>query len=159
MGSENATVTVVASSDFRRQKNRRRRTLAAIVGSLGDDPQFDAVLRLVGREDAAAILQGLVVQFGILLAHVTPITISMATEEIGLNAHLEKNDITVVETDLGELLSSAHHVVFNSASQLVRFEGLCREALDARSDLRIGLRVNPEHSEGTVPLYDPCHPG
>lgn len=29
---------------------------------------------------------------------------SMATEEIGLNAYLEQNDITVVETDLGELI-------------------------------------------------------
>lgn len=25
--------------------------------------------------------------------------------------------------------------------------------------LRIGLRLNPEHSEGAVPIYDPCSPG
>jgi carboxynorspermidine decarboxylase len=63
------------------------------------------------------------------------------------------------EADLRELLQFADHVVFNSCSQLARFESQCREALRHRPTLRFGLRVNPRHSEGTVPLYDPCAPG
>lgn len=61
--------------------------------------------------------------------------------------------------DLRELLEFAHHIVFNSPSQLLQFEADCREALAKRDNLHIGLRVNPEHSEGDVPIYDPCAPG
>jgi len=63
------------------------------------------------------------------------------------------------EADLIELLTFANHIVFNSCSQLLRFERLCRETLEKRDDLYFGLRVNPEHSEGDVALYDPCSPG
>ena len=63
------------------------------------------------------------------------------------------------EGDLKELLEFANQIVFNSCSQLIRFENLCREALEKRSDLQFGLRLNPQHSEGDVPLYDPCAPG
>lgn len=63
------------------------------------------------------------------------------------------------EADLKELLTFANHIVFNSPTQLLRFETLCREALKAREDLSFGLRVNPQHSEGEVALYDPCSVG
>jgi len=63
------------------------------------------------------------------------------------------------EPDLKEALRLSDHVVFNSPSQWKRFRPLAREALAARPSLRFGLRVNPEHSEGQVPLYDPCAPG
>ena len=63
------------------------------------------------------------------------------------------------EADFKELLGFAHHIVFNSCSQLLRFESLCREALAQRGDLVFGLRVNPQHSEGEVDIYDPCAPG
>lgn len=63
------------------------------------------------------------------------------------------------ESDLKELLGFANHIVFNTPSQLERFSGLCRDSLATRADLSIGLRINPEHSEGTVPLYDPCVAG
>jgi carboxynorspermidine decarboxylase len=61
--------------------------------------------------------------------------------------------------DLQELLGFAHHIVFNSCSQWQRFKPLILKAQQQRSDLQIGLRINPEHSEGAVPLYDPCAPG
>jgi carboxynorspermidine decarboxylase len=63
------------------------------------------------------------------------------------------------EADLRELLGFANHIVFNSCSQLLRFESLCRKALAERDDLSLGLRVNPEHSEAEVAIYDPCAPG
>jgi len=62
------------------------------------------------------------------------------------------------ERDLAEVLEISDHVVFNSASQWERFGELARAAAKRRPQLRLGLRVNPEHSEGEVPLYDPCAP-
>jgi len=63
------------------------------------------------------------------------------------------------ESDLKELLTFSNHIVFNSCTQLLRFKTLCREAQQQRSNLVFGLRVNPEYSEGDVPLYDPCAEG
>jgi len=63
------------------------------------------------------------------------------------------------EADLVEVLRLSDHVVFNSPSQWRRFRGRALEAAAARPSLRFGLRVNPEHSEVEVPLYDPCAPG
>ena len=60
------------------------------------------------------------------------------------------------EKDLSELLGFADHIVFNSCSQLLHFANRCEQAKNSRPELQFGLRVNPEHSEGDVPLYDPC---
>ncbi len=61
--------------------------------------------------------------------------------------------------DLREIMGFADHVVFNSISQWQRFRSLIDEESRARPDLDIGLRINPEHSEGALPLYDPCTAG
>lgn len=63
------------------------------------------------------------------------------------------------EADLKQILKIAHHVVFNSFSQWQRFQPLIRAAKAQRPELEFGLRINPEHSEGEVPIYDPCAPG
>lgn len=63
------------------------------------------------------------------------------------------------EHDLRELLEFANHIVFNTPSQLLRFKSLLFAALEQRPELQLGLRVNPEHSEGEVALYDPCAAG
>jgi len=63
------------------------------------------------------------------------------------------------EASLREILMLADHVVFNSCSQWTRFQSLIETARSQRPQLRFGLRINPEHSEGTVPIYDPCAPG
>ena len=63
------------------------------------------------------------------------------------------------EASLREILLLADHVVFNSCSQWQRFQPLVRAAKSHRPQLKFGLRINPEHSEGTVPIYDPCAPG
>jgi len=55
--------------------------------------------------------------------------------------------------DVRELLSISDHLVFNSFNQLERFRPLWE-----KSRVSIGLRVNPEHSEGAVEIYDPCAP-
>jgi carboxynorspermidine decarboxylase len=58
--------------------------------------------------------------------------------------------------DVVELLGLSNHLVFNSFAQLERFRPLWQKERDRVS---VGLRVNPEHSEGHTPLYDPCAPG
>ena len=59
------------------------------------------------------------------------------------------------EASFQELLPLVDCVSFNSVAQFRRFAPL---ALAAKRPIHCGLRINPEHSEGTVPLYDPCHP-
>ena len=61
--------------------------------------------------------------------------------------------------DLDELLTFADHVVFNSSSQWRRFRERCLAAKAARPQIEFGLRINPQHSEGATPIYDPCAPG
>jgi carboxynorspermidine decarboxylase len=63
------------------------------------------------------------------------------------------------QSDIDDLLTFAHHIVFNSCSQWLRFREQCLAAQKQRPELHFGLRINPEHSEGTVPIYDPCSPG
>jgi len=58
------------------------------------------------------------------------------------------------ESDLREALKISNHVVFNSPAQWRRFRPLC----EPYKDLKFGLRVNPQHSEGAVALYDPSAP-
>jgi len=61
--------------------------------------------------------------------------------------------------DLEEILKISHHVVFNSFGQWHKFQPLINQARTERPELRFGLRINPRHSEGTIPIYDPCAPG
>ena len=61
------------------------------------------------------------------------------------------------EKDLREILKISDHVIFNSPAQWRRFRRLCEEAAKARK-IDFGLRVNPQHSEGATPLYDPSAP-
>lgn len=63
------------------------------------------------------------------------------------------------ERELEGVLKISQHVVFNSFGQWERFQDLVRKYRAQRPELRFGLRINPRHSEGTVPLYDPCAPG
>lgn len=63
------------------------------------------------------------------------------------------------QKDLKEILTFSDHVVFNSFDQWQRFQPLITEAKSKRPELDFGLRINPMHSEGATPIYDPCAPG
>ncbi len=78
-------------------------------------------------------------------------------EEVGGEVHVFA--AAYGEPELRAVLEIADHVVFNSFPQWHRFRELALAAQAKRPGLRFGLRINPEHSEGTVPLYDPCAPG
>ncbi|MGC8765652.1 MAG: carboxynorspermidine decarboxylase [Brevinematia bacterium] len=59
------------------------------------------------------------------------------------------------EADFLELLKYADHIDFNSFSLWERLKPLTR---NLKREVKFGIRVNPEHSEGTVEIYDPCAP-
>ena len=80
----------------------------------------------------------------------------LGREEFGGEVHTFSAAFT--REDLKQVLAISDHVVFNSCDQLDRFEPEIRAAREARPGLEIGIRLNPEHSEGAVPLYDPCAP-
>ena len=62
--------------------------------------------------------------------------------------------------DIEQLAVTSDHLVFNSFDQLERFRALAEQtATAAGRTLEFGLRINPEHSEGATPIYDPCAPG
>ncbi|MEO1108891.1 MAG: carboxynorspermidine decarboxylase [Pseudomonadota bacterium] len=57
------------------------------------------------------------------------------------------------DADIDEILSLSDHIIFNSPAQKDRFFAKAQAA-----NVQIGLRSNPEHSEGEIPKYDPCAP-
>jgi carboxynorspermidine decarboxylase len=57
------------------------------------------------------------------------------------------------ESDIQELLRICDHIVFNSFSQWDHFKNL---ALQQDRKINYGIRVNPQHSEAAVDIYDPC---
>jgi len=61
--------------------------------------------------------------------------------------------------EVTELLLLADHLVFNNLHQWLRYQDQCLDAKKSRPQLSFGIRINPEHSEGAVPIYDPCAPG
>ena len=64
------------------------------------------------------------------------------------------------EQEIAELLEFTHHLDFNSLSQWFRFrETVLAHPRFISGELKCGLRINPEHSTGETPIYDPCVPG
>ena len=127
-----------------------------------------AILKQVADESGAKVLAALK---AFSLWHLAPLTAKylsgtcasglhearLGYEEYGGEVHVFSAAFS--EADLKELLTFADHIVFNSCSQWRRFQPLIRAAKEMRPQLQFGLRINPEHSEGSVPLYDPCAPG
>jgi len=62
--------------------------------------------------------------------------------------------------ELTELLDISTHLDFNSTSQWLRYREIATNHPRFKSgELKCGIRINPEHSTGETPLYDPCSPG
>ena len=74
-------------------------------------------------------------------------------EEFGREVHVFAPAYREAEFD--ELLAYSNHLVFNSFSQWQRFKP---RLTASRKQVSCGIRVNPEHSEVKVALYDPCAP-
>ncbi len=76
----------------------------------------------------------------------------LAHEKFGGEVHVYSPAYT--EREVESLRSIADHMVFNSLSQWERFAPQWSAGGPSR-----GLRLNPEHREVDVALYDPCAPG
>ncbi len=77
----------------------------------------------------------------------------LAREEMGKEVHTFCPAIK--DKDFPLLAELSDHLIFNSFSQWQRF----RDQADVYPQTRFGMRVNPQHSEGAVAIYDPCAPG
>ncbi len=127
-----------------------------------------AILKRVADESGAKVLAALKAfsmwHFGDLTAHYLNGTCASGLHEARLGREHYPGEVHVFSAafaadDLQEILTFADHVVFNSCGQWQRFQPLIKDALKARPSLEFGLRINPEHSEGEVAIYDPCAPG
>lgn len=83
-----------------------------------------------------------------------PYEARLGRETFGGEVHVASPAYT--EADIEELVALADHIVFNSFDQLRRF--LPRLRAPGRP-VEVGIRINPEHSEGRVAIYDPCTTG
>lgn len=77
----------------------------------------------------------------------------LAREELGLEVHGYAPAYS--DADMHEMLALCDHLVFNSFSQWERFRA---QVLATNPRVSCGVRVNPEHREVAVELYDPCAP-
>jgi carboxynorspermidine decarboxylase len=60
--------------------------------------------------------------------------------------------------DLPEIAALSDHLIFNSPGQITRFRPILDELRAQGTAFDIGLRLNPQHSEGEVAKYDPAAP-
>ncbi|MGJ8673927.1 carboxynorspermidine decarboxylase [Rubritalea sp.] len=64
------------------------------------------------------------------------------------------------EAEIKELVEISNHLDFNSPSQWLRFrEMVTSHPRFLSGELKCGIRINPEHSTGSTPIYDPCAAG
>jgi carboxynorspermidine decarboxylase len=62
------------------------------------------------------------------------------------------------QAELPEIAQLSDHLIFNSPFQIARFRPLLDKLRSDGVTFDIGLRLNPEHSEGEVAKYDPAAP-
>jgi len=64
------------------------------------------------------------------------------------------------DEDITELCEFAHHLDFNSLTQWFRYrQTVMAHPRFVSGEMQCGLRINPECSTGSTPLYDPCVAG
>lgn len=82
----------------------------------------------------------------------------LGREEFGREVH--SFAAAYSEEDIKQLAVTSDHLIFNSFAQWQRFRRPAEATAGAAGrHPAFGLRINPEHSEGAIPLYDPCAPG
>jgi carboxynorspermidine decarboxylase len=75
-------------------------------------------------------------------------------EEIGSPAHTYSP--VYKESEFNSILKYSSHVTFNSLNQ---YEKYSTELIKKSKKISAGLRINPEYSEVSHGLYNPCSPG
>lgn len=75
----------------------------------------------------------------------------LAYENFGKEVHLCAPAYR--EDEINDLIKYSSHITFNSFSQWDKYKQLLGTS---GKNIHCSLRINPEHSEVKVPLYDPC---
>jgi carboxynorspermidine decarboxylase len=75
-------------------------------------------------------------------------------EEIGSPAHTYSP--VYKEDDFSSIIKYSSHISFNSLNQLRKYSDELRKS---QKKISVGLRINPEYSEISHGLYNPCSPG
>ena len=123
-----------------------------------------AILERVQRESGATVLMALKAfsmwsVFPLISETLSGVCASspwearLGREEFGKEVH--SFAAAFKESDVIELLELSDHLVFNSFDQLERFRPRWKVY---NGKVSVGLRINPEHSEGHTAIYDPCAP-
>ncbi|EDM26668.1 hypothetical protein LNTAR_18515 [Lentisphaera araneosa HTCC2155] len=71
----------------------------------------------------------------------------LAYEEFGKEVHTYSPSYR--SDELNQISSYSNHIIFNSVQELKRYKASLKGT-------ELGLRINPEHSETDVELYNPC---
>ncbi|MCC6697485.1 MAG: carboxynorspermidine decarboxylase [Candidatus Hydrogenedentes bacterium] len=77
----------------------------------------------------------------------------LGREEFGGEVHVYAP--AYADDEMHQLIPLADHITFNSFSQWQRFMPMIE---NSGKRIGCGIRINPEHSEVKVALYDPCAP-
>jgi len=124
-----------------------------------------SLIRRVSEESGAEIIlafKGFAMWgvFGILKEYISGAAASSVSEarlcyeEIGANAHTYCPAYR--ESEFAEILRYSSHITFNSLDQYRRFYPLLKKS---SAQISAGIRINPEFSEISHGLYNPCSPG
>jgi carboxynorspermidine decarboxylase len=76
----------------------------------------------------------------------------LAFEELGVKAHTYSP--AYEEKTIADILNYSSHISFNSVGQLQKYSKMA-----SQNGISIGLRVNPEISNSSHDIYNPCQPG
>ncbi len=76
----------------------------------------------------------------------------LAFEELGVKAHTYAP--AYEEKDIADILKYSSHISFNSINQFRKYFKIA-----SQKGVSIGLRVNPEFSDSSYDIYNPCKPG
>ncbi|MCX6130654.1 MAG: carboxynorspermidine decarboxylase [Proteobacteria bacterium] len=77
----------------------------------------------------------------------------LAREEMGKEVHAYAPAYS--DSEMDEIIQLCDHVVLNSFNQWQRFKAKIKAS---PRPISCGIRINPEHREAEVELYDPCAP-
>lgn len=76
----------------------------------------------------------------------------LAFEELGVKAHIYSP--AYEEKTIADILKYCSHISFNSLNQFQRYSTMA-----SQQGVSVGLRINPEFSDTSYDLYNPCKPG
>lgn len=83
----------------------------------------------------------------------SPWEAQLGREEFGREVHAFAAAYS--EADIRVLIEKCDDILFNSFAQWKKFKPLIEAS---GKSIKCGLRINPEHSTGDTPMYDPCAP-